>query len=254
MINRIYSISAIFILLFIAFSCEKEKVEAKPEFKGIKLSQNGNVTVKMNHLFGTNNFDLDPVKFYTAAGDTIRFTDLKYYISHVTFTKADGSSVNLMNNHLLDHNTSNTSMQLSLPAGNYTGISFLLGVDSVNNFSGLQEGALDPAYGMFWTWSTGYIYYGLKGWHDQKDTSIAFVYDIGGYKNLVKISLDLSAYKIESNNVKIDIKHDVQSFFNTPNIIDLKTMEKQVHTENNIIIPLLKPNMQNMFSIINVHQ
>lgn len=254
MINRIYSISFLFVLLFILSSCEKDKEEVKAEFKGIKLNQSGNVTVKMNHMFGSQNFGLDPQKFYTSAGDTIRFTDLKYYISHVTFTKSDGSVVQLKNNHLLDHNTSVTNMQLSLPTGNYTGISFLLGVDSVNNFSGLQEGDLDPAYGMFWTWSTGYIFYRLKGWHDQKDTSIAFVYDIGGYSNLLKINLDLSNYKVEGNAITIDLKHDVQTFFNSPNKIDLKTMEKQVHSETNPIIPILKPNMQNMFSIISVHQ
>ena len=38
-----------------------------------------------------------------------------------------------------------------------------LGVDSVLNYNGVHEGALDPINGMYWTWQTGYIHCKLEG-------------------------------------------------------------------------------------------
>jgi len=54
-------------------------------------------------------------------------------------------------------------------------------VDSIKNVSGVQEGALDPMKGMFWTWKSGYIFAKLEGQSDSSHLpSHYFTYHIGG--------------------------------------------------------------------------
>jgi hypothetical protein len=52
---------------------------------------------------------------------------------------------------------------INVPAGTYTGMYLTMGVDSARNVSGAQEGALDPANGMFWSWTSGYIMIKAEG-------------------------------------------------------------------------------------------
>jgi hypothetical protein len=265
--NRSKHIFIILVFAALISSCERDKpsdngvttppVQAPltpPEnFTGLFFATNGTLTLQMNHVFGGQALRANPSPFVvaaTAANDTVTVTDLVYYVSHIKLTKSDNSVINLKNNHLLNHATGRTAITVNVPAGHYTRMEFLLGVDSVNNHSGLQDGDLDAANGMFWTWSTGYIFYRVIGRHSASNT--AFVYHIGGLQNLINISFDLNAYAINKNNIAISCKHDLATFFNSPNVIDLKTMVNQVHTATNPIIPSLTANMAGMFSITSI--
>lgn len=216
-------------------------------FSGLFFSLNGTMNLSFQHMFGNAPFQLAPTQYITNANDTLVFTDLVYYVSHVRLTRADGSILNLQNNHLLNHQTARTNFTLNIPQGHYTKLDFLLGVDSVNNHSGMQDGDLDPANGMFWTWNTGYIFYRIKGRHSAANT--AFVYDVGGLQNLVNVSLDLNAYQINKTAVSFTLKHDLARFFNSPNILNLREIPNQVHTANNVILPTITANMRQMITI-----
>ncbi|MFM1792223.1 MAG: hypothetical protein RLZZ252_577 [Bacteroidota bacterium] len=54
-------------------------------------------------------------------------------------------------------------------------------MDSLHNCSGIQEGALSPSNGMFWSWSTGYIFVRVEGKSNQSPTG-NFLYHLGGYQ------------------------------------------------------------------------
>jgi len=86
--------------------------------------------------------------------------------------------------HLIDFSDSpSTTVRLRVPEGVYDEIHFLLGVDSLEQTSGAQTGALDPARGMFWTWNTGYLSLKMEGTSpDSKEPFHAFSYHIGGYR------------------------------------------------------------------------
>jgi hypothetical protein len=74
-------------------------------------------------------------------------------------------------------------VSLRVPEGVYDEIHFLLGVDSIEQASGAQTGALDPARGMFWTWNTGYLSLKMEGTSpDSREPFHAFSYHIGGYR------------------------------------------------------------------------
>jgi hypothetical protein len=245
----------VFALLIGFVACEeKDPPAAQPviptDFNGIRLTESGSVSVNFEEVFGAAPLKLDPDSFITQSGDTIKISDLKYYISYISFTRSNGQVYNTQNHKLIDFGNANNQIILNVPAGDYTKLTFLLGVDSFNNHAGPLDGDLDPALGMFWGWNTGYIFYRLKGWHGANRTAIA--YDVGGVPNLIKVELDLQSYKLAKNAVVVKVKHDVSGFFNSPNVIQLKNVVNQIHTADNPFIPTLKANMSAMFSLKSV--
>jgi hypothetical protein len=94
--------------------------------------------------------------------------------------------------------TGSKLIELQVPAGRYTKLGFLIGVDSIRNVSGVQTGALDPAEGMFWTWSTGYIMAKMEATSPNSTEPAQKVqYHIGGFSGtnntLEWVELDLPA-------------------------------------------------------------
>ncbi len=96
-------------------------------------------------------------------GFTVRNFD--YYISHIKLTYTSGEQYEVKEGpHLISEADSlSKTVSFTAPAGTITTVSFLLGIDSLTNVSGVQTGDLDPAKGMFWVWNTGYIMAKLEG-------------------------------------------------------------------------------------------
>jgi hypothetical protein len=59
-------------------------------------------------------------------------------------------------------------------------IRFLFGIDSITNTSGAMTSALDPMYGMYWSWQSGYINCKLEGIFLTPKRE-AFQLHLGGY-------------------------------------------------------------------------
>jgi hypothetical protein len=254
--NRIKGILFITIISIAFISCVKETDEPKngnnntnpdTNFVGMYFAKQGTLRLAFNHTFGSSPLQLAPLTYVTAKMDTVAISDLKYYISHVKLIREDNSILNLQNNNLLDFITNKTEINLEVPAGKYKAVSFYLGVDSVNNSSGLQQGDLDPANGMFWTWSTGYIYYRLKARHGFDNKGI--VYDIGGAQHLLSFTFDLSTYKVSKDIITVVINNNVAAVFNSPNQLVLDSVENQVHSATNPIIPVLKQNISSSITL-----
>ena len=142
------------------------------------------LTIRFDNRFG--NEQLLPEQTYSLnSTDTLVVNRFKYYISNIQFTNTEGKTIIPENQYFLVDiaNEKSLSIQLNIPEGKYTGIRFLLGVDSIRNVSGVQTGALDPLHGMFWTWNSGYIMAKLEG--TANSSTIAgkqFTYHIGGFR------------------------------------------------------------------------
>jgi hypothetical protein len=128
---------------------------------------------------------------YTKAdGQTFKATKFKYLFSNVKLTRADGTEYLVPESYYLVDAAVPTSTHFLLnnvPVGNYTGMSFILGVDAVRNSSGAQTGALDPGNDLYWSWSQGYIFLKMEGTSAQSPTS-ALVFHVGGANNIRTIS------------------------------------------------------------------
>lgn len=124
--------------------------------------------------------------YYTAQGDTFTITKFRYYLSNFSFTDENDQVVKPAPEYFLISEDSAASKKVvltGLPLGRYKRVSFMIGIDSIMNCTGAQNGALDPIYGMFWTWNSGYIMAKLEGTSPSSrypDHSLQF--HIGGYR------------------------------------------------------------------------
>ena len=113
-----------------------------------------------------------------------------------------------------------SSLSIGVPVspGNYSQLSFTVGVDSMYNVSGAQTGDLDPVNGMFWTWNTGYIFAKLEGSSSfSPSLNNAMVYHIGGFRTgenaIRQVTLDLPGEHLvigkgEKKEIIIDVNLD----------------------------------------------
>lgn len=144
------------------------------------------VQLNISHVVGKAAMQLKTTTYNNTAGDTFNITLFKYYLSNFSFSDATGKTVAAEKAYFLVSEDNAGSKKLLLqqcPEGSYTRLTFMIGVDSVLNFSGPQSGALDPMYGMFWTWNSGYIMAKLEGNSPSSrlpDHLIQF--HIGGYR------------------------------------------------------------------------
>ena len=211
-------------------------------FKGVKLEQTGVLSLSMNHTFNAEVFSLGK-NYVTAQNDTVNFDKFRYYISNISLQDVNGKWVNLGNYSLLDLDvpTKHKITLNNVPAANYVKMSFLVGVDSVANFSGAQTGELDPSYGMYWTWATGYIFFRLNG---RYNGNRPLSFDLGGNNNLPRIELDFSTFKIKGNNLTVNTEFNLASIFHSPHDYKLSSQNDDMHSATSPGAPLLKDNIQ----------
>lgn len=252
---------AIMLLLTLA-NCKKDK-STTPEPEPLPvLPVSGNL-----NLYFEGMVVLDPLVFSTKTytnqiGNTYNVTMAKYYISNIKLTKID-NSVFVVNNsyHLIDLSDSLLSLvKLSgVPYGNYKSIQFMIGVDSARNVSGAQTGALDPALGMFWTWSSGYIMAKMEGYSPQSTASAnKLEFHIGGFSgvnNVLKIvspSFGLDTAKVSSTIVPIiHFSSNLAEWFASPNVIDFSTINTV--TMPGINAKNVADNYSDMFTVEHIH-
>jgi hypothetical protein len=89
-----------------------------------------------------------------------------FYAGHITLTDVQGRSVELDGYRRIDTDDS-TTLRVELndvPPGTYDRVHFVLGVDSIDNMRGPQEGALDPMHGMYWTFAAAAASHRVSRW------------------------------------------------------------------------------------------
>ncbi|MBS1565783.1 MAG: hypothetical protein JST39_15450 [Bacteroidetes bacterium] len=114
-------------------------------------------------------------------------SNFKYYISHITLTNSDSNVTKQINDDkyfLVDAaDSAKCLVKLSVAPYRFNRISFTIGVDSARCVSGAQTGALDPANGMFWTWTSGYVMAKLEGTSSVSSlVNNKMEYHIGGFR------------------------------------------------------------------------
>lgn len=156
----------------------------------------GNFTLEMDNgvtMAGTNgpvfnSLVLGTGSYLNAAGDDFKVTTFKYYISNVKLLKADNSAYTLPKAYfLVDHsNPDSQELEMSgIPVGDYTGISFMVGVDSTRSKAGnFTEAALSSNNGMLWTMNGIDEFINLNlGGYSSRSPSGGLTFHIAGYKH-----------------------------------------------------------------------
>jgi hypothetical protein len=238
-------------------ACKKDTktTEPTPEPPASTVNDPGTVAISYNATFGN-----DPLvyntNYVTANGDTMKVTKFTYYISNVVLTKDDNSKYVEPNSyHLINHSTTgNKSFTLTnVPAGKYKSITFLIGVDSVRNVSGVQDGDLKPSLNMFWDWSTGYIMLKMEASSPQAINSMQDItYHVGGFaypnscirSSSITFGQDLEINKTKSPQLKI--KTDLSEMFKNPVTVNFANLYYVMTPGNET--NMLANNYKDMFS------
>lgn len=164
----------------------------KDDNKEVSPQTSGSIEIKFDHFAGSERLTLNQSYTNPTSGEQFTPTLLKYFVSNFRFIKEDGSDyvVPVENSYFLIDVTDNSLQSIridSIPAGKYTAVEFIIGVDSLMSTKDVAErpATLDPAgaaQGMYWSWNPGYIFVKFEGTSPQSSQSgNAFKYHIGGY-------------------------------------------------------------------------
>lgn len=169
------------------------KNDITPDFDA---TARGTLLLEFDNVVGTRDLELNRGTYRNAVGEEFNVSLLQYYISNIRLKKSDGSEyvVPQDSSYFLvqEHKPETHIIRLSVPQGDYTGASFILGVDSLRNTMDIsrRQGVLNPsdmsgAEGMYWTWNSGYIFVKLEGTSPQiapdPSGNRRFRYHIGGF-------------------------------------------------------------------------
>jgi hypothetical protein len=247
----------LFSILIIAIvglaSCKKKKTNTTNANSTTNSTETAaDITVYLKNVIDSKKINFGVLEFANKAGNTYSVSELKYYISEISFTKDDGKIVSSTQVSLID--AADTKMQSfnikQLPNGTYTKMKFYIGVGSLQNHSGLQEGALDPINGMFWTWNTGYIFFKHDGqFIDSTGVTKGVSFHLGTDVAYAKIEIPVN-FGIIGKAKNVYLKFDLNKLYETPNLInfDFGNNHQSTSVNDSAWIAKMKQNFNHSFS------
>ena len=148
------------------------------------------VLVKFVHTANDKPIVLQDSAYQNAFGEAYQLTRLKYYISNLRLLgRQPGQGATSV--YLIDA-AKEEILTLEAKAGTYQSLVFTLGVDSIYNCSGAQDGALDPLNGMFWSWNSGYVFFKMEGYSAASTADLQRIeHHIGGHLGAHKASVNI---------------------------------------------------------------
>ena len=159
-------------------------------------------------------------------GDWIEFEDCRFYISHLVTYSSGKLWKDEEKAHLIDLEE-NASILLTPLSVKIDSTSFMIGIDSTTNVSGILDGDLDPINGMYWAWNSGYINFKLQGKSSKStNTDKSFEFHLGGYLSPYQ-TVQSVTLPIKTTEETIEIEIELSRFIEQ---LDLSSM-------NSIMIP-----------------
>ncbi|MCF0064339.1 hypothetical protein MUK70_25885 [Dyadobacter chenwenxiniae] len=207
----------------------------------------GSIKVKFDNVVGSQDLKLNAETYANASKENFTVSRLNYYISNIKFIASNGNNFTVPqdSSYFLIREGNVDSQQITInnvPAGNYTGIEFVIGIDSLRSVSDIskRKGILDQTSGptneegMYWNWNPGYIFFMLEGDSDSATSSNGkFYYHIGGFGGLTlktlnnirvtKIDFGAQRATVSKNAAsQINLKADILKMFNGPTKVSIK--------------------------------
>lgn len=210
---------ALFMVLGVIFglvSCKDDPID--PKLSSVKFS--------LNYMVGSEPLLFDTITYTNAAGHKYGLTHLEYYISNVTFNKSDGSSFLTNSVHYVNAQKPETNWITidNVPQGEYSSVTFYIGLDSVLNKTNALPNTLDNI-NMAWpdAMGGGYHFMKMEGYFlakaDQKKYGYAM--HLGKNPNLVK-AVVLVPISITKDNLTKTLTMDINEWYANPAVYDFE--------------------------------
>lgn len=243
-------------------SCKKDPDEEPTPSPSTPAATTGSLGLHFENMVGDSALILNTKLYTNANGDTFNITKFNYYISNIKLLKSGVVKYTESESyHLIQQNDTTTfDVELTgVPFDNYDGIEFMIGVDSTRNVSGAQTGALDPANGMFWSWSSGYIMLKMEGTSPQSGAvGGGLLFHVGGFSGAnsalktVSPTFNSATANVSSSvTPEIHFKVDVAELFTTPNNINFSTTHT-IHMPG-AAAKMIADNYADMISVEHIH-
>lgn len=239
--NKILYISTLVLSVSLLFtSCKKDDDSSNTS----STSQTGELILHFHGKAGSEDLALNK-EFKLNNGTRVKFEKVFFYTSGIKLKKnMNGSEIHEVADqfHLIDPSKMMYSVG-QVPAHNYHGITFDLGIDNVTNTTKEPAnydvnhplGPKDPS--MYWSWKSGYRFVLIEGLVDISadntgDVNEKFVMHIGTKDLLRNVDSKMFHFEVKGGQKKeVVIDYDILKIFNN---IDLKVEEnRKTHTMNN---------------------
>jgi hypothetical protein len=246
--------NALFIALaamtFSFMACQKDDINP---------NQTGSMTLEFDNIFGGQNLTLNSVTYKNAAGEDLTVSMFNYFISNIKLQKDDGTEyvVPQDESYFLVKEAEAATHTITLkniPEGNYNGVKFIIGVDSLRNTMDVSKrtGNLDiagAAQGMYWSWNSGYIFVKMEGTSpsaplDSASNTSKYRMHIGGFGGLSSKTIN----NIKETSLKIADVAKVRSDA-TPKMHVVVDAAKVLNGSTNVSFKTNATTMFNPFSV-----
>ena len=129
----------------------------------------------------------------------ITFTEFKFYLSDIHVDNERQAEDVHADSVVLFDLSADSIPHFRIPSVTATtNLTMTLGIDSVVSTMGAMGGKLDPMYGMYWSWQSGYIHVKLSGLWKKDGRNQEFTYHLGGYQShFVKLSLTSASTRLQ---------------------------------------------------------
>ncbi|QHI37969.1 hypothetical protein IMCC3317_33520 [Kordia antarctica] len=250
--KNIVFISAL-IVLIIASSCKSD--ENALETSAVTITFDNRISASQDLILGTTTF-------VNQNNETILTNELKYIISNIALIQDNGTIFEYptANSYFIINEEDASSLTLNLtgiPLGNYTHISFGIGVDQTKY--PLDGGVLNfvpqaDEAGMLWNWAAGYKFIKFEGtFTPQGGTESPFAIHVGSHgmtlDNYKFVTLPLTSpiNVATGNTASINVKAFVKNIIDATNQIKLEdTSDIQVDPVN---APKIATNLEGVFRV-----
>lgn len=251
------TIVAMMAIVFAFFSCTNDDDSM--------ISGVGNLKLEFDNVYGDANFAFD-TEYINSNGEKIKADKVIYIVSNIVLTKTDNTTYTLPKNesYFFVNEDDAASMILTLPnipAGNYTKVTFGVGVDQAQFEAGADgQGFLwtdAAALGMTWSWAAGYKFVKFEGFVNSTSHTNAkyrvHTGKTGAIYNYAEITLNLPDMAL----VRTTVTPQIHIMADLKKIVDGNTT---INFEDGLdamggarVQDIMANNVPTMFSVHHVH-
>ncbi len=244
----IYKIKYLISVLLIAatFGGCKDKTVDPPKTE--TPPDNVELTFKFNTFWGTY--------FPTAAGDTVKFTKIKFLFSNFILEKTTGEFVKIPDAYGFVSLTEGIDSFVikNVPKGGYKSMRLEVGIDSVINHANPQQWGLNhplnPSVNdMHWGWAGGYIFNAVEGYYWNNGLEKAFSFHVALDKNARKYSF-ITNYTI-SKNGRFNMGVNADKYFS--NVVNFSLKNDGDFSHSGFTDPVMDKFLQNVGGVIDFY-
>lgn len=248
------------LLVIIFFSCKKK--DNNSSTNTTPPTPKGNIGFHLHTNVDTTEIDSGSVGV-DAIGRKIQLNVAQFYISNITFKKSDGTSMTMSGVYALKDIANEEYILGQVPTGNYTAVTFNIGIDAGTNATNPSShtGVLALQNPSMWFGNTneGYIFMNIQGFGDTTGTGNyfrLFNYQLGTAAMLKTVTLDLNGMGMNMPPVSVTttgtglfhIICDYGALLQSINTFKTKNTIATPFNSDSLIVKQIANNVPNMFS------